>query len=65
MKPIEITDDFYVESNEDFNKKNPKFKVGDHIRIFSIFFTFYAISLHLIILKLIVNLFFVLKILIY
>ena len=33
MKPIEITDDFYVESNEDFNKKNHKFKVGDHIRI--------------------------------
>ena len=33
MKPIEITDDFYVESNGDFNKKNPKFKVGDHIRI--------------------------------
>ena len=33
MKPIEITDDYYVESNEDFNRKDPKFKVADHVRI--------------------------------
>ena len=33
MKPIEVTDDSYVEYNEDFNKKDPKFKVGDHFRI--------------------------------
>ena len=33
MKPIEVTDDSYVEYNEDFNKKDPKFKVGDHVRI--------------------------------
>ena len=33
MKPIEVTDDFYAEYNEDSNKKNPKFKVGDHVRI--------------------------------
>ena len=33
MKPIDIMDDYYVESNEDFNKKDPKFKVGDHVRI--------------------------------
>ena len=26
MKPIDITDDYYVESNKDFNKKDPKFK---------------------------------------
>ena len=32
-KPIDITDDYYVESNEEFNKKNPQFKVGDHVRI--------------------------------
>ena len=32
-KPIDVTSDFYVEYNEDFNKKNPKFKVGDHVRI--------------------------------
>ena len=33
MKPIDITDDFYAEYNEDSNKRNPKFKVGDHVRI--------------------------------
>ena len=33
MKPIDITDDSYAEYNEDFNKKDPKFKVGDHVRI--------------------------------
>ena len=33
MKPIEVTDDSYAEYNEDFNKKDPKFKVGDHVRI--------------------------------
>ena len=33
MKPIDVTDDSYVEYNEDFNKKDPKFKVGDHDRI--------------------------------
>ena len=33
MKPIDVTNDSYVEHNEDSNKKNPKFKVGDHIRI--------------------------------
>ena len=33
MKPIDVTGDFYAECNEDFNKKNPKFKAGDHVRI--------------------------------
>ena len=34
MKPIEVTDDYYPEYNEDpSNKKNPKFKVGDNVRI--------------------------------
>ena len=33
MKPIDITHDSYTEYNEDFNKKDPKFKVGDHVRI--------------------------------
>ena len=33
MKPIEVTDDSYAEYNEDSNKRNPKFKVGDHVRI--------------------------------
>ena len=33
MKPIDVTGDFYVEYNEDSNKKGPKFKVSDHVRI--------------------------------
>ena len=34
MEPIEVTVDYYPEYNEDpSNKKNPKFKVGDLIRI--------------------------------
>ena len=33
MKPIDVTGDSYAEYNEDFNKKNPKFKVGDHVII--------------------------------
>ena len=33
VKPIDVTDDSYVEYNEDFNKKGPKFKVNDHVRI--------------------------------
>ena len=33
MKPIDVTDDSYVEYNEDCNKKGPKFKVNHHVRI--------------------------------
>ena len=33
MEPIDVTDDSYVEYNKDFNKKDPKCKVGDHVRI--------------------------------
>ena len=33
MKPIEVIDDSYAEYNEESNKKNPKFQVGDHVRI--------------------------------
>ena len=33
MKPIDVTDDSYAEYNEDFSKKDAKFKVGDHVRI--------------------------------
>ena len=33
MKPVDITGDSYAEYNEDSNKKDPKFKVGDHVRI--------------------------------
>ena len=33
MKPIDVTSDSYAEYNEDFNEKDPKFKVDDHVRI--------------------------------
>ena len=33
MKLIDVTNDSYAEYNENFNKKDPKFKAGDHGRI--------------------------------
>ena len=33
IKPVDVTSDFYAEYNEDSNEKDPKFKVGDRIRI--------------------------------
>ena len=33
MKPIDVTGDSYAEYNEDFNKKGPKNKVNDHVRM--------------------------------
>ena len=33
MKPTDVTSDSYGEYNEDFNKKDSKLKVGDHVRI--------------------------------
>ena len=33
MKPIDVVGDSYVEHNKDANKKDPKFKFGDHVRI--------------------------------
>ena len=33
LKPIDITFNSYVEYNKDSNEKDPKFEVGDHVRI--------------------------------
>ena len=33
MKPIDVTDDSFAEYNEESSKRNPKFKVGDNVRI--------------------------------
>ena len=33
MKAIDVTSDSYAEYNEDFIEKDPKFKVGDRVRI--------------------------------
>ena len=33
MKPIDVKDNTYIESKKEVNDKDPKFKVGDHVRI--------------------------------
>ena len=33
IKPKNVTDDSFIEYNEESNKKDPKFKVGDNVRI--------------------------------
>ena len=36
MKPIDVKDNTYVNIGTEVNDKNPKFKVGDHVRISNI-----------------------------
>ena len=33
MKPIDVKRDSFAEYNEEYNEKDPKFKIGDHARI--------------------------------
>ena len=33
MKPIDVLSDSYAEYNEDYNEKDPKFKVRDRFKI--------------------------------
>ena len=33
INPIDVTSDSYAEYNEDPNKKDPRFKIGDRVRI--------------------------------
>ena len=33
MKPIDVKDNIYIDFKKESNDKNPKFKVGDHVRI--------------------------------
>ena len=33
MKPIDVKDNTYINTDKEFNDKDPKFKVGDHVRI--------------------------------
>ena len=32
MKPVDVKDNTYIAFKKDVNDKNPKFKVGDHVR---------------------------------
>ena len=33
MKPADVKNNTYIDSKKEFNDKDPKFKVGDHVRI--------------------------------
>ena len=33
MKPVDVKDNTYIDSSKDVNDKDPKFKVGEHVRI--------------------------------
>ena len=33
MKPVDVKDDTYTDFKKEVNDKDPKFKVGDHVRI--------------------------------
>ena len=33
MKPVDVKDNTYVDFPKEVDNKNPKFKVGDHVRI--------------------------------
>ena len=33
MKAIDVKNDSFAEYNEESNEKDPKFKIGDHVRI--------------------------------
>ena len=33
MKPIDVKDNKYINTDKEVNNKNPKFQVGDHVRI--------------------------------
>ena len=33
MKPIDVKDNTYINTSKEINNKDPKFKVGDHVRI--------------------------------
>ena len=33
MKPVDVKDNTYIDFKKELNDKNPKFKVGDHVRI--------------------------------
>ena len=33
MKPIDVKDNTYINISKEVNNKDPKFKVGDHVRI--------------------------------
>ena len=33
MKPVDVKNNTYIDCSKEVNNKDPKFKVGDHVRI--------------------------------
>ena len=33
MKPVDVKSNIYIDSSKEINDKNPKFKIGDNVRI--------------------------------
>ena len=33
MKPVDVKDNTYIDFTKEVNEKDPKFKIGDHVRI--------------------------------
>ena len=33
MKPVDVKDNTYIDSSQEVNDKDPKFKVADHVKI--------------------------------
>ena len=33
MKPVDVKDNAYIDTKKEVNYKDPKFKIGDHVRI--------------------------------
>ena len=34
MKPVDVKDNTYIDFEKEFNNENPKFEIGDHVRIY-------------------------------
>ena len=34
MKPVDVKENTYIDFKKEINNRDPKFKVGDHVRIF-------------------------------
>ena len=36
MKPVDVKDKTYIDFKKEVNDRDPKFKVGDHVRIYNL-----------------------------
>ena len=47
MKPVDVKSNAYIKSSKEMNDKNPKFKIGDTIRISKYKNVFYKFTLQI------------------